>query len=838
MPSYSVTASTSVVLVDTSALGAGESAIVLLSSMLPPGRNVSIRDSLGYLSSPQSIIVSTTNGILFTDGTSSISVSQPFVSLTVSSRDGATWNLVNTFGFPSYDTVANVRSLAASTLTGATLALGGSISTTEVFARSLTLQSTAQVLGPTFVSSLVVGALTAPPAGFNTYIQGSALISSNVVINGNLTVGGTTQIGSTVAIAGGLVVANTLTAGGDITLSGNFNTVGTGAINCQTLQSQSSLNIVGPVNVNSNVIIQSNLTVGATLTAATLNTSTVTINTALGGFMQLGTASGPILQTRSDVLPGTTVASWNAPLYTPFLSTGVLQASGVVTTDTLQVLTAISAPTVTQFLLGSTIIQNTNGSLITSSITANTLTLSSALTTGSLQVSSLFASTAVIQGNILGTNAGATLSTAILNISSIATNAISTGAIVAGLIQTPAVQVSSLTIYNTFTAGPAFTTLNVPLATIDNSRGTLLTSSIFTDTLQTSSFAIASGVITAANTLTITATNTLINNLTVSSFTTSSMRVSTLQGAALTIGSAPTATNPNFIYSSTPSPSTNVVVTGGPGDYLTPFFLSNVIPAGQNPAVPYTTTISFNANYNSAPLPPGLLIGYNATLFWGGETASILSIAPGTGPTLYGLYSQDQTVSGTLPLSTFQITASLYGASAISVNFAFQYSTTPNLIDSNAFIEFNNGVLNWKYALNGTTIQNSLNDISTRNLYYYGSLNFASDPRVKEDIQDANLELCYETIRSVPLRKFKYIDSYCSTFQVRDTHRLGFLANELQEVFPKSVHASDTVFPEFSTSLLTIDTAQIDMAHIGATKYLIQQVSSLEGELREIKAYL
>jgi hypothetical protein len=46
------------------------------------------------------------------------------------------------------------------------------------------------------------------------------------------------------------------------------------------------------------------------------------------------------------------------------------------------------------------------------------------------------------------------------------------------------------------------------------------------------------------------------------------------------------------------------------------------------------------------------------------------------------------------------------------------------------------------------------------------------------------------------------------------------------------------VFPEFSTSLLTIDTAQIDMAHIGATKYLIQQVSSLEGELREIKAYL
>jgi hypothetical protein len=96
--------------------------------------------------------------------------------------------------------------------------------------------------------------------------------------------------------------------------------------------------------------------------------------------------------------------------------------------------------------------------------------------------------------------------------------------------------------------------------------------------------------------------------------------------------------------------------------------------------------------------------------------------------------------------------------------------------------------------------------------------------------------MCYDTIRGIPLRRFKYIDSYCSTFNVSQTPRLGFLATDLQACFPKSVH--DTVFPEFSTSFMTIDTAQVDMAHLGATKYLMQQVSSLEADLSAIRAAL
>ncbi len=142
--------------------------------------------------------------------------------------------------------------------------------------------------------------------------------------------------------------------------------------------------------------------------------------------------------------------------------------------------------------------------------------------------------------------------------------------------------------------------------------------------------------------------------------------------------------------------------------------------------------------------------------------------------------------------------------------------------------------MNWAYALNGTTIQNSLNDMTTRNLFYYGSLNFASDPRLKEDIQDADLAICYETIRDLPIRQFRYCSAYCSTFQVDSDPRLGVLATDVQRAFPKSVHLSDTLMPSFGEPLLTVDTAQIEMAHIGATKYLMREVERLEALLQDV----
>ena len=140
----------------------------------------------------------------------------------------------------------------------------------------------------------------------------------------------------------------------------------------------------------------------------------------------------------------------------------------------------------------------------------------------------------------------------------------------------------------------------------------------------------------------------------------------------------------------------------------------------------------------------------------------------------------------------------------------------------------NNGVLRWPYSLNGTTIQNSLNDMSARTLYYYGALNFASDPALKENVHDADLLRCYTTVQDLPLRRFKYIDPYLSTFQQRDVHRLGLIATELEAVFPKSItYTQINEIPGYQSTFRMIDTQQVDMAHIGATKMLMAKVSTL-----------
>lgn len=831
-------ASTSVVLIDSSVLTSGGSAIVLISSQMPPGRTLTVRDTLGYLSSPQSIIVSTTTGIRFMDGTSSIQVSQPYASMSFSSRDANTWNIINTFGFPLYNTIANVSTLSVSTLTGNSLTIGGVLSTNTMITNSLKLQSTSQIFGPLFTSTLVVG--TQPSVqipyettpGYSAYIYGSAYITSSVTIGGNLQVGGGAVIGSSISVNGELTVNQGANINGNLNVAGSIITQGLGTFECQTALINSSFIVVGSATVGSNLFINSNLTVGQSTITNSLRTSTIQLNTT-GGYIQLGTNT--VIRGASLANPSQTAFAVNAPIYTPFLSTTTLTASGTTTTTTLQVLSTISAGTVTSFVLGTTAIENSLGSLRTSSIQANTLVLSNSFATNSLTASTLTASNITTNGYIQALSPGSYLSTGILYTSSLQVTQISTGNINAGVIQTPSVQVSSLFVSRSFIGGPALSSVNIQTAIIDNSVGSLYTGAIFTSSLTTSSIAIQSGNIFSGNTLTISTQTVFGQNLVVSSLTTNGISVSTFNTSQIIMGATPGAgsnNGPTLPYDPA-VPSTNIVVSGGPGDYLSPYFLSNVIPAGQNPAVPYITAIGFNANY-FGPQPPGLLIAYTATLFWASQANSYLTIT--NGPTLYGVFGSDQTVSGTITQSSFGIQAGLYGSSAISLTFSFQYSPTVNSIDSNTYIQFNNGSLNWNYALNGTTIQNSLNDMSIRNIYYYGALNFASDPRIKENISSADLGICYSTISALPLRKYKYISQYCSTFNVSEDPRLGFLATDLLPHFPKSVHISDTLFPAFSKELMTIDTSQIDMAHLGTTKYLIQEVIRLEAELSTIKS--
>lgn len=159
-------------------------------------------------------------------------------------------------------------------------------------------------------------------------------------------------------------------------------------------------------------------------------------------------------------------------------------------------------------------------------------------------------------------------------------------------------------------------------------------------------------------------------------------------------------------------------------------------------------------------------------------------------------------------------------------------SLRENLLTASKGITVNSGYLTFPNAMNAITIQNELNDASTRTLFYNGSLNSASDPALKENIESANLSLCYESLGSIPLRTYNYIPAYESTFGLKDTTRLGFITQEVAAYFPKAV--SKTPFEHWASTIETLDVTQIKYTHLGATQKLIHEVSTMEAHLAEL----
>lgn len=116
-------------------------------------------------------------------------------------------------------------------------------------------------------------------------------------------------------------------------------------------------------------------------------------------------------------------------------------------------------------------------------------------------------------------------------------------------------------------------------------------------------------------------------------------------------------------------------------------------------------------------------------------------------------------------------------------------------------------------------------DMRDFDLINVGAILTSSDKRVKTDIRIANSYICYSTIRDLQLYYFKWDDTYVSTNNIKDNHILGFVAQEVKEVFPKAVVTSEKFnLKDFHT----IDNDQIYKSHIGATKELIKRVENLE----------
>jgi hypothetical protein len=66
----------------------------------------------------------------------------------------------------------------------------------------------------------------------------------------------------------------------------------------------------------------------------------------------------------------------------------------------------------------------------------------------------------------------------------------------------------------------------------------------------------------------------------------------------------------------------------------------------------------------------------------------------------------------------------------------------------------------------------------------------SSDERLKENIILADVDRCVEIIRAVPLKHYRWKDEVYTLDQVKDRSKLGWIAQDVEKVFPKAVYMS------------------------------------------------
>jgi hypothetical protein len=104
-----------------------------------------------------------------------------------------------------------------------------------------------------------------------------------------------------------------------------------------------------------------------------------------------------------------------------------------------------------------------------------------------------------------------------------------------------------------------------------------------------------------------------------------------------------------------------------------------------------------------------------------------------------------------------------------------------------------------------------------------------SDLRIKENIVEADYSRCYSDIKTIPLRRYRYISSFVEQAGVMDKTVLGFIAQELATVMPKSV-TSQSLYGVDDLNTISVD--QINMASLGALKKTMQDKEVLESTTR------
>lgn len=532
------------------------------------GQLVTIRDIDGFLSSPQSILVSTTEGVSITGGFSTIRLQQGFGFVTLRSVSTTEWTPVNSNSFAdpmasySYRGATFSNAFIASNVT-----LTSSISTGgAVTGRAATLTSSATLYDTLYTSTLAVnnyprfqGITTGP---FVCDVIGSLLVQSNMEVRSSISTIQSAAFLSNLGVAGSLTLNSSITVANILysTLTGTFTIAG-------QISTANIFTVLSTAQFSQSLFVSTTGRFGSNTTASTVSTRAADITaliTANGLFQSTSIyhRSRPDITVVSPTYTGLTTpvvelqpgASVQTATVADWVATSTMGAGG------LTVVTAISCPTLLTLAVPNAVIRNPGGGLVVSSVQSGSLTLSNAFygqgggsniqraSTQAFATSTLqFTTLLQTQGQLTVGGRGVT--------DSISTNNVSTAVLdIGGLVlSSDSLALNSVFVSTSF-VGTQMSSMGISSVTFNNTGGSITCSTVITNTVSTSAG--------------ITSISQLTTLQPVFLFSTAGVRASTMSYGSLAAGTGVTSsivgTSITFgtplDYSTFFSPSTPFVV--------------------------------------------------------------------------------------------------------------------------------------------------------------------------------------------------------------------------------------------------------------------------------------
>lgn len=245
-------------------------------------------------------------------------------------------------------------------------------------------------------------------------------------------------------------------------------------------------------------------------------------------------------------------------------------------------------------------------------------------------------------------------------------------------------------------------------------------------------------------------------------------------GSQVTLGNNATASAPNAIalgnYARALGQSSTVLGDSATasGDYSTALGYgatatnSNAIALGANATSNRVGSIAIGANVNASGIST-IALGQDA------KSSSTGTIALGRGAT--------SSSAGTIALGHSATASNNY-------SMAIGYGATSSGRDAIALGHSAQATSDYTIVLGSTSITSLRCQVQT--------ISALSDSRVKEDVSLANTAQCLEDVNRLPVSRYKYKDF---TGTHIDVHRTGFMADDVEKVFPKSVSIANETFP-------------------------------------------